>query len=69
VEESDRLLRLARVVERAVQVLGDRERARRWLTAPSPALGQAVPLALLDTDLGTHQVEELLGRIDFGVYS
>jgi putative toxin-antitoxin system antitoxin component (TIGR02293 family) len=68
-DESDRLLRLARVVARAEEVLGSRERAGAWLRGPVRALGGARPLDLLDTDLGAQQVEQVLGRIEHGVYS
>jgi putative toxin-antitoxin system antitoxin component (TIGR02293 family) len=68
-DESDRLLRLARVVARAAEVLGSDERAGAWLRAPVHALGGVRPLDLLDTDLGAQQVEQVLGRIEHGVYS
>ncbi|HEX9671449.1 MAG TPA: antitoxin Xre/MbcA/ParS toxin-binding domain-containing protein [Thermoanaerobaculia bacterium] len=67
--ESDRLVRLARVAAQAVEVLGDTERAVRWLHRPNRALGGPAPLTLLDTDIGAQQVEQLLGRIEHGVYS
>jgi putative toxin-antitoxin system antitoxin component (TIGR02293 family) len=66
---SDRLFRLAGVLARAEEALGDRARAVRWLAAPNRALGGSVPLDLLDTDLGTRAVEAVLGRIESGVYS
>jgi putative toxin-antitoxin system antitoxin component (TIGR02293 family) len=68
-DESDRLLRLARVVARAEEVLGSRERAGAWLRGTVRALGGIRPLDLLDTDLGAQQVEQVLGRIEHGVYS
>jgi putative toxin-antitoxin system antitoxin component (TIGR02293 family) len=68
-DESDRLLRLARVAARAEEVLGSRERAGAWLRGTVRALGQVRPLDLLDTDLGAQQVERILGRIEHGVYS
>lgn len=67
--ESDRLFRLARLAAQAVQVLGSEDKASRWLHAPNRALGGEAPLTLLDTDLGARQVEDVLGRIEHGVYS
>jgi putative toxin-antitoxin system antitoxin component (TIGR02293 family) len=67
--ESDRLFRLARVAALAVDVLEGEEKARRWLHKPNRALGGAVPLSLLSTDIGARQVEELLQRIDHGLFS
>ena len=65
-DESDRLLRLARVSAQAVATLGNEEKAVRWLRRPNRALGNQVPLNLVDSDLGTRQVEEVLGRIEHG---
>jgi putative toxin-antitoxin system antitoxin component (TIGR02293 family) len=66
--ESDRVARVARVLARAEEAIGDKARARRWLTEPTAALGGHRPLELLDSDLGTGQVERVLGRIEYGVY-
>lgn len=40
-----------------------------WLSAPNDALSGESPLSLLDTDAGVRLVEEVLTRIEFGVYS
>src|SRR5882672_7431541 len=53
---SEKLVRLARVVARAEQVLGSVDEMRRWLRAPNRALGGEAPLALLDTDLGGEAI-------------
>jgi putative toxin-antitoxin system antitoxin component (TIGR02293 family) len=65
-DESDRLLRLARVSAQAVATLGSEEKAVQWLRRPNRALGNRTPLDLIDNDIGTRQVEEVLGRIDHG---
>ena len=68
-DESDRLLRLARLGAQAAYVLGSEEKAARWLRRPNRALGNEVPLELLESDIGARQVEEVLGRIEHGVYN
>lgn len=68
-DESDRLVRLARVAADAARVLGDDAKAGSWLRRPNTALGGESPLELLRSDLGARQVEDVLGRIEFGVYS
>ncbi len=68
-EESDRLARLARILARADEVLGGAEPAKRWLGKPNTALGDTRPLSLLDSDAGTLAVEQVLGRIEHGVYA
>ncbi len=40
-----------------------------WLRQPQFALGGRVPLEMLHTEAGTREVEDLLGRIEYGVIS
>jgi putative toxin-antitoxin system antitoxin component (TIGR02293 family) len=67
--ESDRTVRLARVYASAVEMIGDSEKAVEWLRTPNRALDGERPLNQLDTDVGTREVEDVLGRIAYGVYS
>lgn len=69
VAESDRTVRLARVYANAVRMIGDEEKAVEWLRTPNRALGGERPLDKLDTDVGAREVEDILGRIAYGVYS
>jgi putative toxin-antitoxin system antitoxin component (TIGR02293 family) len=68
-EESDRVLRFARLMGKAVEVLEGEENARRWLSSSQFGLGGAVPLDYAETEVGAREVEDLLGRIEYGVYS
>jgi putative toxin-antitoxin system antitoxin component (TIGR02293 family) len=68
-DESAKLVRLARVVERAVEVFEDEHTALDWLKAVNGALGGATPVSLLDTDLGASAVLDTLGRIEHGVFA
>jgi putative toxin-antitoxin system antitoxin component (TIGR02293 family) len=67
--ESDRVVRFARLMGKAVEVLESDDNARQWLTSPQFGLGGAVPLDYADTEVGAREVEDLLGRIEYGVYS
>jgi putative toxin-antitoxin system antitoxin component (TIGR02293 family) len=67
--QGDRLYRLARVAAFAEEVLEDPDRAHRWLREPQRGLGNRVPLELLRTEAGAREVEDLLGRIEHGVFS
>lgn len=67
--ESDRAVRLAQVFSTALDVLGDEEKASGWLKTPNRALRGGRPLDQLDTDPGVREVENILGRIAYGVYS
>ncbi len=66
-EQSDRLVRVARVLAAAEETFGSREKAGRWLRRPTAALADERPLELLDTDEGARAVETLLGRIAHGI--
>ena len=68
-EESAKLLRFARVVERAEEVFQAAEPALAWLEADNAALGGVTPLSLLDTDIGADSVLDTLGRIEHGVFA
>jgi putative toxin-antitoxin system antitoxin component (TIGR02293 family) len=68
VDESDRIARVARVAALAMEALGHDD-GLRWLREPNVALGNRVPLAMLGTDAGVHQVEQIIGRIEHGVFS
>jgi putative toxin-antitoxin system antitoxin component (TIGR02293 family) len=67
--ESDRVLRYARLLGKAAVVFGGIEPARQWLTRPQFGLGGAVPLEYAQTEPGAREVEHLIGRIQYGVYT
>jgi putative toxin-antitoxin system antitoxin component (TIGR02293 family) len=68
-EQSDVVVRTATVLARAIDVLRDKKKAVHWLTTSNRALGGEIPITLLDTSAGVHEIETLLGRIEYGVYS
>jgi putative toxin-antitoxin system antitoxin component (TIGR02293 family) len=67
--ESDRTVRVAQVFSTAAETLGDGDKAAAWLKTPNRALRGGRPLDQLDTDPGVREVENILGRIAYGVYS
>ena len=66
-DQSDRLSRVLRIIDEAETTFGDPAKARAWLRRSTPLLDGEAPLDRLDTDFGTRQVEELLGRITHGL--
>jgi putative toxin-antitoxin system antitoxin component (TIGR02293 family) len=79
VEESDKVIRLLRVLRLTEEVYGSRERALEWLRTPKarldPALngqlfakGGRIPMTLLTTEVGARKVEQLLVQIDEGMF-
>lgn len=69
VAQGGRTFKFAEVVAKATVVLGSREAAVQWLTSPAIGLEQQKPIDLLATPMGTQLVEELLDRIEYGVYA
>lgn len=69
-DESDRVARLARLKDFAVEMMnGDNDAAIQWLKTPSPILGGESPLVHASTEMGAREVEDLIGRIQHGVFS
>jgi putative toxin-antitoxin system antitoxin component (TIGR02293 family) len=69
-EESERLLRISAVFEDAVDLFeGDVAAAVNWLTTPRKALGDRPPLAYARTEPGAREVENLIGRLEHGIFS
>jgi putative toxin-antitoxin system antitoxin component (TIGR02293 family) len=62
-------LPISHITDFARKVLGDEERAMRWLTKPNPSLNNQVPLSLAKTKVGVREVETVLKRIAYGDYS
>ncbi len=66
---SDRLYRFSKVLAVAMDVLESGHNAVTWLRRTQPGLGGRVPLDLLVTQAGAEEVETLLHRIEYGVYT
>ena len=66
---SDRLYRVARIYEIATRVMGSKAGARDWLRREQFGLDWRVPLDLMRSEPGAREVENLLGRIEYGVLS
>ena len=68
-DESERLYRVAILLERATEVLESKATAVHWLKSPKKSLGGQTPLDFADTEVGIEEVKELLGRIEHGVFA
>lgn len=67
-DESDRLVRVARIAAHAIEAMG-KEDGLLWLQEPNRALGGRVPMQMLRTEVGARRVEDVLLRIQHGIYS
>jgi putative toxin-antitoxin system antitoxin component (TIGR02293 family) len=69
-EESERVVRLAGLYEKAAELFnGDVMNARQWMSQPKKALGGVSPLDYAATELGAREVENLIGRLEHGVFA
>lgn len=66
---SDKIIDLADVYSYGFEVFGQRDRFNQWLSVPNRALGGRSPFDILHNSFGRTEVRDLIGRIDYGVYS
>lgn len=69
IEEADGLARLLRVVKAARELFENDENADIFLRSPNPTLGDRIPIHMAQTDIGAREVETIIGRLAYGVYS
>ena len=68
-EQSGRAWKFAEILATATEVFGSQSEAEQWMIAPAVALDQRRPIDLLGSPVGLELVEQLLGRIEHGVYT
>ena len=68
-DQSGRAWKFAEVLTTATRIFGSQSEAEKWLTAPAVALDQRRPVDLLSSPAGVEMVEQLLGRLEYGVYT
>ena len=66
--ESERLVRFTRLFGIALGVFGTEGAACSWLKTENPGTASETPLGYADTEFGAREVENLLGRIDHGIF-
>ena len=67
--ESDRAVRMARILAQAREVFETSEKAARWMMTANRTMEGDTPFERLDTDAGAQTVETILGRIAYGIFS
>lgn len=66
---SEQTIEMANVYSKAHQIFIDEDAIKQWFQTPNYALGNQIPLDLLDTSFGVKMVSDVLGRIEHGVFS
>jgi putative toxin-antitoxin system antitoxin component (TIGR02293 family) len=67
--ETDRALRMARIVDLADRVFGSRAKALLWLRSADDRLDHRTPMQMLVNESGGRLVESMLWQIDEGIYT
>jgi putative toxin-antitoxin system antitoxin component (TIGR02293 family) len=68
--ESERLVRASRIFDSAVHLHeGDKVAALSWLRVPAAALGGRKPIEFARSEVGGREVEDLIGRLEHGVFT
>ena len=69
-EESDRLVSVSRLLAQTFELFeGNTEAAMRWFQNPNRALNGQSPLQVASTETGAREVENLIGRLEYGVFT
>jgi putative toxin-antitoxin system antitoxin component (TIGR02293 family) len=69
-DESDRVLRASIIFDMAVDLFdGNTAEARKWLQSPQTGLGNEAPLDFASTEVGAREVENLIGRLEHGIFA
>ena len=66
---SERIVSIADVYSYGYEVFEDESNFNEWIFKPNQALGGRQPYELLDNQFGREEVKNVIGRIDYGVYS
>jgi len=66
---SSHAVEVAKVLTHASDVFGNTDRVREWINRENTALNSTKPVELFDTLTGLKMVDDILGRIEEGVYS
>jgi putative toxin-antitoxin system antitoxin component (TIGR02293 family) len=66
-ELSEKVARIVRAMEMAIDALGDEDWALEWMLRPHSELNYHIPATLLKTESGARAVEGILGKILYGL--
>lgn len=66
---SEQTIEMSKLYTKALSIFTDDEATKRWFITPNCALGNQIPIGLINTSFGLKMVSDVLGRIEYGVYS
>jgi putative toxin-antitoxin system antitoxin component (TIGR02293 family) len=68
-DEAEKAYHIARVIAKGIEVFEEENDFIEWLHTRNTALGEVKPIDLMNSAIGREQIEELLIRIQYGMYS
>jgi putative toxin-antitoxin system antitoxin component (TIGR02293 family) len=68
-DASSKAIQLAALRKHGLEVFEDEAAFNEWLKSPLPALESKRPIDFLDTSYGFELINQLLGRIEHGVFA
>jgi putative toxin-antitoxin system antitoxin component (TIGR02293 family) len=66
---SERIVGLTDIYDYGFKVFEDKDKFNHWMVAPNKALGGKAPFDIINSQFGREEVKNILGRIEYGVYS
>ena len=66
---SERIVGLADIYSYGYEVFEDEVRFNQWMFRPNLALNGQAPYSLIDNQFGREEIRNIIGRIEYGVYS
>jgi putative toxin-antitoxin system antitoxin component (TIGR02293 family) len=66
---SERIMSLADIYSYGYEVFEDEDLFNQWMFRPNQALNGRLPYDFMDNQFGREEVRNIIGRIDYGVYS
>jgi putative toxin-antitoxin system antitoxin component (TIGR02293 family) len=67
-EETERVVRVGRVLALADEIFANHDKALLWLRTPDDRLNNRTPLSMLPTEAGGRLIEKMLWQVDEGIY-
>jgi len=66
---SAHLIQITELYQFGYEVFEDEKNFQKWMNSEIRALGFQKPIDLLDTPFGINDVKNVIGRLEYGVYS
>lgn len=67
-EITSHLIQLIELFQKGFKLFGQ-EKFKLWIRTPNKVLNHNKPVDIMDTSIGVEMVEDVIGRIEHGVYS